>query len=181
MDQIDVDVQVGIPPDLVQDLLEDEPTEASIFEPDIDLPFTAVARRVLDSAEDFAGMIGGHAILTEHLLLAISATPECAASKLISEFRSSSDSLLTALEFIIGIGSPPPAATQPSPRLERVLIRAKREAYRMNHTHVNTLHLLMALIRERQGAACFVLDIPGYGLSKIERANVNAVQLGETD
>lgn len=181
MDQIDVEVQVGIPPDLVSGLFAEEPVEAITLEPDIDVPYTAIARRVLDSAEDFANMIGGQAILTEHLLLAISATPECAAAKLINEFRGSTDSLLSALEFIIGIAGPPLAVNQPSPRLERVLIRAKREAYRLNHSHVNTLHMLMALIRERQGAACFVLDVPGFSLSTLEAANLNAIQVGDSD
>lgn len=181
MDQIDVEVQVGIPPDFVPGLFDEEPVEAVIAGPDIDVPYTAVARHVLDRAEEFAYLIGGEAILTEHLLLAISATPECAAAKLINEFRGSTDSLLSALEFIVGIAGPPLATNQPSPRLERVLIRAKREAYRMKHSHVNTLHMLMALIRERQGAACLVLEVPGFGLSTIEMANMNAIQLGDSD
>jgi ATP-dependent Clp protease ATP-binding subunit ClpC len=181
MDQIEVDVQVGIPPDLLPGMFDEESSEAYGSEPDIDVPFTAIARHVLDRAEDIAGLIGGEAILTEHLLLAISATPECAAARLISEFQGSSESLLAALEFILGLGGQAFASNQQNPRLERVLIRAKREAFRMNHSHVNTLHMLMALIRERQGTTPVVLDVPGFGLWKLERANVNAVFLGETD
>lgn len=163
MDQIELDVQVGIPPEVMAGVLQEEPVQAFMTEPDIDVPYTAIARHVLDRAEEFAEMIGCEAVLTEHLLLAISAIPECAAAKLINEFRGSTQSLLSALEFIVGLAGPPVASQQSSPRLERVLIRAKREAFRMNHSHVNTLHMLMGLIRERQGNASMMLELPGFG------------------
>jgi ATP-dependent Clp protease ATP-binding subunit ClpA len=182
MDQIEVDVLNGMPASLLKPQMEiDDFAESVERETGIDVPFTAAAQRVLESAEEFAHLIGGQAILTEHLLLAISSTPECAAAKLIQEHRGSTQSLLSALEFVIGSAGPPPPDFVPSPRLGRVITRAKREAFRHNHTEVTTLHLLMALIKERQGAACYVLDTPSRGLTKLVTANTDGLSDDESD
>lgn len=182
MDHFEVTVPDGMPPDLMTAALEEHEIDAELaVEPGIDVPFTPVAQRVLDRCKDFADLIGGKAVLTEHLLLAISSTPECAAAKLIQEHRGSSESLLSALQFVLGAAGPPPPEHLPSPRLGRVIVRAKREAYRQNHSEVSTLHLLMGLIKERQGPACFALDLPTGGLQKLAVANINAVRSGESD
>ena len=118
-----------------------------------------------------ADLVGGEAIATEHLLLAITSTPECAAAKLIAEQDASSDSVLSALQTMLGDAAQPVSADQPQPRLERVIIRAKREAFRHRHAEVSTLHLLMALIRERAGA----------GYQKIAGPSRQTARAGESD
>jgi ATP-dependent Clp protease ATP-binding subunit ClpA len=151
MDHIGNDILAGIPPDLIPD----EPAEilaagdADLSVPDIDVPFTPAAQQVIDRCLDLADLVGGSAILSEHLLLAIASTPGCAAAKIIAEHDLSTDNLLSALQTLLGNESSAPPGRQESPRLERVIIRAKREAYRHSHAEVSTLHLLMALIRER--------------------------------
>ncbi len=164
MDHIEVDVLAGIPPDVMSAAYDD--LEFGSFDgggPGIDVPFTEVAQRVLDRSEEFAEFVGSDAVLTEHLQLAISSTPECAAAKLIQEHQGSSESLLSALQFVLGAFGPPNSENCVSPRLERVIIRAKREAFRHKHPEVTTVHLLMALIKERSGAAGFPWETPAYG------------------
>ena len=113
----------------------------------IDVPFTPAARRVLDRCVDSLAD-GEEAIFTDHLLRAISATPESAAAQLIDEHGDSGAELLTALQRMLGQNARD-GDIETSPRLERVVIRAKREAFRHRHSEVSTLHLLMALLRER--------------------------------
>jgi ATP-dependent Clp protease ATP-binding subunit ClpA len=119
----------------------------SLVSENIDVPFTPAARRVLDRCADSLAD-GDAAVLTDHLLQAISDTPESAAAQLIDEHGDSGEELLTALQTMLGQdardGDP-----VINPRLERVVIRAKREAFRRRHPEVSTLHLLMALLRER--------------------------------
>jgi ATP-dependent Clp protease ATP-binding subunit ClpA len=113
----------------------------------IDVPFTPAARRVLDRCVNSLAD-GDEAILTDHLLRAISATPESAAAQLIDEHGDSGAELLSALQTVLG-QDVRDGDLATSPRLERVVIRAKREAFRHRHAEVSTLHLLMALLRER--------------------------------
>jgi ATP-dependent Clp protease ATP-binding subunit ClpA len=148
MDHFGEDTLAELPPDV----MAGEPGRARLVEtPDIDVPFTPAAQRVIERSAELADLVGGEAVISEHLLLAITSTPECAAAKLIAEQGSSSDSVLSALQSVLG-GEDTPHAEQENPRLERVIIRAKREAFRNCHSEVSTLHLLMALIRERAGA-----------------------------
>ena len=121
---------------------------------DIDVPFTPAAQRVIDRCVDsLADGDGGY--LTDCLLRAISETPESAAAQLIGEHGRSGDELLAALQPLLGRDTPEPSQPGP-PRLERVVIRAKREAFRRRHTEVSTLHLLMALLRERVTAPLLI-------------------------
>ena len=148
MDHFGEDTLAGIPPSMMDG---ESGRDRLGVAPDIDVPFTPAAQRVIERSAELADLVGGQAVITEHLLLAITSTPECAAAKLIAEQGSSSDSVLSALQSVLG-GDDKPAAEQENPRLERVIIRAKREAFRHSHSEVSTLHLLMALIRERAGA-----------------------------
>lgn len=126
--------------------LESETGDSRLSD-DIDVPFTAAAERVLARCVDSLGD-GRDLVLTDRLLRAISDTPESAAAQLIDEHGKSGEELLKALQVLLGRGAN--AATHANtPRLERVVIRAKREAYRRRHAEVSTLHLLMALLRER--------------------------------
>jgi ATP-dependent Clp protease ATP-binding subunit ClpA len=114
---------------------------------DIDVPFTPAARRVLDRCVD--ALADGHDdVLADSLLRAIAETPESAAAQLIEEHGQSGDELLAALQAVLRHGASDHEPTT-SPRLERLVIRAKREAFRHSHREVSTLHLLMALLRER--------------------------------
>ena len=184
MDHFGEDTLAGVPPNLMAGDPTEPATPAShdvTQAPDIDVPFTPSAQRVIDRCVELADLVGGKAILTEHLLLAIASTPECAAAKLIAEHDLSSESMLAALQFVLGNETKLVPDHHPSPRLERVIIRAKREAFRHHHPEVSTLHLLMALIRERAGVALYALERPGTGYQKIANANRHAVRAGESD
>jgi ATP-dependent Clp protease ATP-binding subunit ClpA len=93
MDHFGEDTLAGIPPNMVSAESNDSSSSDATHytaSPDIDVPFTPSAQRVIDRCVELADLVGGKAILTEHLLLAIAATPECAAAKLIAEHDHSS-------------------------------------------------------------------------------------------
>ena len=181
MDHIGEDTLAGIPPDLISDGRDDSSArdipQASAT-PDIDVPFTPSAQRVVARCVELAELVGGGAVLTEHLLLAIASTPECAAAKLISEQEHSSEATIAALKSMLGTDNRATSDRRASPRLERIVIRAKREAFRHRHREVSTLHLLMALIRERADLAPFGLERPGAGFQKFAST---AARGGESD
>jgi ATP-dependent Clp protease ATP-binding subunit ClpC len=52
-------------------------------------------------------------------------------------------------------------------RAKRVLSLAQEEAQRLNHTHIGTEHLLLGLIRERDGAAGSALQRLGVDLDEV--------------
>jgi ATP-dependent Clp protease ATP-binding subunit ClpA len=173
MDQSGEDIQAGIPPDLIPtgaaaDVLSDQCADA--VAPDIDVPFTPAAERVIERCLELADLVGGSAVMTEHLLLAIASTPESAAAKLIAEHDLSSEGLLAAIQGMLGGDSAATPVNPSTPRLERIIIRAKREAFRHCHTEVSTLHLLMAVIRERAGLATNSGDRTGSGYRRLADA-----------
>lgn len=180
MDHIGEDTLAGIPPNVVSaEQIASPAMDAlqSAASPDIDVPFTPAAQRVLDRCVELADLVGGEEVMTDHLLLAIASTPECAAAKLIAEHDHSSESVLSALEFVLGKDATANSERKVAPRLERVIIRAKREAYRHRHREVSTLHLLMALIRECGGAS-----ISGVTRTRTNAdANSQAARAGESD
>ena len=180
MDQFGEEMKALLPPDLVPTRSDSIANSGPAAASDIDVPFTPSAKRVIDRCAENADKRSPESLLTEDLLDAILATPECAAAKLISEHGWTTDELLTVLQFILGKETVPATpAGSPSPRLERVIIRAKREAFRHHHPEVSSLHLLWALIRERSGIVTDTLDRPAAEFNRV--ANSRQVRFAKSD
>lgn len=179
MDHSGEEIQAGMPPDLIPTAipaadLGDQCADA--VAPDIDVPFTLAAERVIERCLELADLVGGSAVMTEHLLLAIASTPESAAAKLIAEHDLSSEGVLAAMHVMLGSDGAAMPANPSAPRLERIIIRAKREAFRHRHSEVSTLHLLMALIRERAGLAVCSLDRTASGYQRLANGPRHAAE-----
>ncbi|MCA9859873.1 MAG: hypothetical protein KC438_09130, partial [Thermomicrobiales bacterium] len=141
------------------------------------------ARNVLQTAEHVASTAPGGIMTCEHLLLSLCGTTDCAASQVLAQCGFSIERVTGTLTFLNGS----PAQSQPaetvvlSPRLERVLVTASAQAGQHEADRIDTLHLLGALLREKQGIVAFVLETPGVGLEPIGGAISNAVRNGLTD
>ena len=61
-----------------------------------------------------------------------------------------------------------------SERARRVLTLAQEEAQRLNHSYIDTEHILLGLAREEEGVAAKVMTNLGVGLNKV-RASVEFV------
>ena len=154
MDQFGEDILRGLLPDLVPSDSDDGLIDGSSIT-DIDVPFTGSARRVLERCARYVDDAGPNASLVDMMMLAFHNTPECAVAHLMPEDEVLSEELLARLEQLLGSDrSMTSADRRPNvdPRLERVIIRAKRDAFRRSHPEVSSVHLLWALIRERSGA-----------------------------
>jgi len=57
-----------------------------------------------------------------------------------------------------------------SERARRVLTLAQEEAQNLNHSYIDTEHILLGLVREEEGVAAKVLASLGVGLSKVRQA-----------
>jgi ATP-dependent Clp protease ATP-binding subunit ClpA len=62
------------------------------------------------------------------------------------------------------------AALPLSPRTARVMLAADNERRKRGLDHIGTLHLLSAIIAERDGLAVFILEEPGVGLERLGMA-----------
>jgi ATP-dependent Clp protease ATP-binding subunit ClpC len=122
------------------------------------------ARRVLPLAREEARRLDHNYIGTEHLLLAIVREGDGLGAKVLVELGVDLENARSAVEFIISRGDRTVTGDfRMSPRAQHVIMLAVDEARGLNHDRVGTEHLLLALLREKQGVAAGVLQ--GLGVS----------------
>lgn len=130
--------------------------------------FTERARRViLLGQEEATRMQSGH-VGTEHLLLGLVRENEGVAAQVLQKMGISLDKVRTEVEAQARPEGGPPAGGEPklTPKAKRVLELAADEARRMRHNYIGTEHLLLALLREKEGLAAIVLRKLGLNLEK---------------
>lgn len=145
--------------------------------------YSSSAKQVLQHAEALAATAPGGAITSEHLLLSLSADNQCAAAQVLAECGFDGASIARTIAFVQGETplAESAATVVLSPRMERVLTTAGREAATHKRDQVDTVHLLVALLRERQGIAALALESPGVGLEPVGAAISRAFRDGVTD
>ena len=131
--------------------------------------FSERARRSLTRAQEEAQHFGHNYIDTEHILLGLVAEEEGVASKVLNNLGVSASKLRAAVEFVIGRGERASIGEVGlTPRAKRVIELAVDEARRLNHNYIGTEHLLLGLLREREGAAVGVLESFGITLERVQ-------------
>lgn len=125
--------------------------------------FTERARRVILLGQEEAGKLESGHVGTEHLLLGLARENEGAGAGALEALGVSLDQVRAATLAAM------PAAVNPQlgepklmPTAKRVLELAADEARRMRHNYIGTEHLLLAMLREKDGMAASVLR--GLGL-----------------
>ena len=130
--------------------------------------FSERARRSLTRAQEEAQHFGHNYIDTEHILLGLIAEDEGVASKVLVNLGAAPNKVRAAVEFVVGRGERSSIGEVGlTPRAKRVIELAVDEARRLNHSYIGTEHLLLGLLREREGAAVGVLE--SFGITS-ERA-----------
>ena len=124
--------------------------------------FTERSRRVILLAQEEAGRLDSGKVGTEHLLLGMLREEEGAGFQVVRLLQVDRDALRQAA---LALCQPEPTVGEPklTPRAKRVLELAADEARRLHHNYIGTEHLLLALIREKDGHAATVLR--GQGMS----------------
>ena len=135
--------------------------------------FSERARRALTRAQEEAQRFGHNYIDTEHVLLGLIAEEEGVASRVLANLGVAPNKIRAAVEFVVGRGERSSIGEVGlTPRAKRVIELAVDEARRLNHTYIGTEHLLLGLLREREGAAVGVLESFGVSLEKAQ-AEIN--------
>ena len=129
--------------------------------------FTERARRAILLAQEEAGKMNSSHVGTEHLLLGLLRENEGVAAQVLLQTGLSLALIREEVEDEIDQNDAP-AGSEPklTPRAKRVLELAADEARQMKHNYIGTEHLLLALIREKDGVAAKVLRKLGLDLEK---------------
>ena len=124
-------------------------------------------RRALDQAKVEAQRLNHEYVGTEHLLLALVADESSLAYHLLQLLASVEPGRIRQeVERYLKPGDDAAGPAVPSPRTKQVIEHAITEAHDMGHACVGTEHLLLGLLRVRDGVAAQVLAKCGVGLEQ---------------
>ena len=129
--------------------------------------FTERARKVLSLAQEEAQRFQHNYIGTEHLLLGLVREGEGVAAEVLANLGVELNKVRSAVEFIIGRGDRIVLGEIGlTPRAKKVVELAVDEAHLLNHDYIGTEHLLLGLVREKEGIAAGALEGLGVNLEK---------------
>jgi hypothetical protein len=128
--------------------------------------YTEQARRVLFFARYEVSQLGGLSIEVDHVLLGLIRERKGVTRKLFERARVSPEEIRQAIEArtVFRERVSTSVETPFAPETKRVLQFAAEEADRLEHRHIGTEHLLLAILREEQTAAAPILTARGMGL-----------------
>ena len=159
------------------------------------VPFTQGSKGALEASLKESMGLGHNYIGTEHLLLGLLRGPEDLAARMLSNLGADPEAVRREVVGRLGEASRPQTRGGPG-RLERtrevfrrafgrsslegghptyerlterarkIVVLAQGEAHRFNHDYIGTEHLLLGLIREREGVGARVLGELGLDLDE---------------
>lgn len=131
--------------------------------------FTTEAEKALGRAAKFAVKMGQAAVGTEHLLYGLAAAPGLAARILKENGLDKA-----ALEFEItnycgfsDVALVESVESEPSPKMEAIILQSVEEADRLEADKVGTEHLLLAMLKDMNCVAYKVLLASGANIQKL--------------
>jgi len=140
--------------------------------------FDGYAGRVLTVAQEEAMRLQHNYIGTEHIMLGLIGQPDGPAARVLADLGVRLDRLRSAVEFIIGRGDRLIVGEIGlTPQARRALLLAREEAQQLGQERVSPAHLLLGLLREREGIATSVLINMGVRLDTL-RAHTLALLTG---
>ena len=127
--------------------------------------YTEKARRVIFFARYEASQFGSQCIETEHLLLGLLREDKA----LVRRFNLRQEAIRKEIEAIARRGEKTSTSVDLplSHECKRVLAFAAEEGERLNYQHVETVHLLLGLLREENSVAGQLLREHGFEISKV--------------
>ncbi|MEU3785739.1 Clp protease N-terminal domain-containing protein [Streptomyces sp900129855] len=144
--------------------------------------FTGKARQAVVAAQEQARLLKHLHIGTEHLLLGLLDVPDSTAAKVLHRLGYDKEAAQADVAALV-----PPGTRQLSghipfeSRATKTLELALREAQQLHHHDVGTEHILLALVREGEGAGAKVLAGRINPISKIRAAVLASVVQGPQD
>lgn len=127
--------------------------------------FTERARRVILLGQEEAGKLNAGHVGTEHLLLGMVREHEGVAAQVLIRFGITDVKVRTEIErHLLPSPNTVPGEPKLTAKAKHTLELAADEARRMRHDYIGTEHLLLALLREKDGLAATVLRELGLNL-----------------
>lgn len=131
--------------------------------------FTPKAQYALNSALTFASELGHSYIGSEHLLLGLLSTPDCAAARILSARGAATESIKNTLIQITGVGSPEPVSpSDMTPRTKKIIEGSALESMKGGQSYIGTEHLLLSLLSDRDCVAVRILESIGLSPSELK-------------
>ncbi len=129
--------------------------------------FTERARRVVFFAQEEAGRLGENYVATEHLLLGMIRENDSLAARILIRMGFVLPRIRQEVERQVTKGTTQHGKDmQLTPRAKRVIDLAYDEARQLSNNYIGTEHLLLGLIREKEGLAGRVLSQLGVDLER---------------
>jgi ATP-dependent Clp protease ATP-binding subunit ClpC len=133
--------------------------------------FTERARQVVVLAQDEARALGHNHIGTEHLLLGLIREEQGLAVRVLSDLGVTLNEMRVEVERITGRGEAVETGQIPfTPRAKKVLELSLRESLSLGHNYIGTEHLLLGLVRDREGVAAQILAARGLDADRVRDA-----------
>jgi hypothetical protein len=120
--------------------------------------FTARAQLVVVLAQDEARALEHNYIGTEHILLGLLREEEGLAARVLESLDITVEEVRAQVARIVGQGDEVTTGEIPfTPRAQKVLEFALREALSLGHKYIGTEHILLGLVRENESVAARIL------------------------
>ncbi len=134
--------------------------------------FTDRARKVMGLARQEAQRLNHEYIGTEHILLGLVQEEHSVAANVLRQMKIDIKKVRSEVEKLVQSGTAPVNMGQLpfTPRAKRILQLSFEEATELGHNYVGTEHLLLGLLRERDGVAAMVLVNLGLKLEDVRKA-----------
>lgn len=124
--------------------------------------FTDHARQVVVLAEEEARLMRHGHIGTEHLLVGLARVDDDVASPMLQDHGLTGEKARAEVVAIVGIGNTEPGGQIPfTPAAHDALEATLRESLELGHDRVEPAHLLLGVLRQRDGVARRVLSGAG--------------------
>jgi hypothetical protein len=138
--------------------------------------FTDQARRVVVLAQEEARRLKHNYIGTEHILLGLIREDGGVAADVLEELDIGLEAVRQQVETIIGVGKGEPRGHIPfTPRAKKVLEISLRESISLGNDYIGAEHILLGLMREKDGVAGQVLTNLGVGHDQLRALVIERV------
>lgn len=131
--------------------------------------YTPKAKKALEHAKRLSKSMKYNYIGTEHILAGLLKEGTGVAAQVLRDEEVEFDSLIQMIQELIASGEDVIVEERDgySPRAEKILERAEQEAIRFRSDKIGTEHLLIAIVKEGDCAACRLLTTSGINTKKV--------------
>jgi ATP-dependent Clp protease ATP-binding subunit ClpA len=139
--------------------------------------FTDQSRRAVVLAQEEATRFDHNYIGTEHLLAGLRREERSAAARALESAGITLDAIRGEIETLVGRGPQAPSGHIPfTPQAKKCLELSLRQALKLDHRHIDTGHLLLALISQDDCVAVRVLGGIGTDLEQLRAQVIREIE-----